>query len=809
MKQRVIALISCFVIALLIIFPRYQIGIHLPESIIDLNQNSINSNIMSEHDLIIHVMEEEFVMDTQPDENFHENPVLHGLVVGMDSADNLGRAFIKFNLGNIPDNIRFSYARFYSYLTRDFTIDGTDVPIGVYYCADDTWNESTITWNNQPEFSSSPSSVIDSPTSPNMFEEGNWYGWDVTSLATMVLTEDKMLSLVMRNVEEVGPANTKIFAEEEDEPLNSSYLQLHCYTPSVVDIAIDDIAEGPLLEYIQNQHPTFSWSTSDTDALDFQNDYQIEMYENIGLNDIIWQSRHTDRICILNNGTDTNTLPFGTMNEMRFQYKYMSSILNHSGIIDKIYFGINNTETTITLSNLVISMSNTLEPGSLGFDFGLNIGESTLIEVLRADSYTAPIINNTIEFDVENIFFSNHQMNLIIEIRYTTSSSIATQSFYNSAIEYGSTAYAWGPGAYYSAFATTLEAFAYDVEIEFSTDAVLSNSSLSQIEEFGFASDSSGILQMKFNSSLLQDSGYIDRIYIHANESTQNVILENLKVTLAETTVEGPLDHENLNNNYASENSMLVLTNSNYTLHNIDGFLILDVLDNFYYSGTNNLLIELEWDSQIGDIGGYILNNSGGYSAWSYGDSDPETNNATWAYSVSLDFVYSEKSIVYDGPPLMQEQEYTFMIRVCDITGIWSEWSDLSFTYQPLTSSPEWEGPIIVPSPVPLGSEVEVLINVTYFLGVNQVLIEYDGSNHSMNENGITYQHTWTPMRAEIVNFTIFMESIVGTWSFVDGSFEVLGEELQSDPLFLVVIGVGGLAACLLVAIVVRKRRNR
>jgi hypothetical protein len=171
-----------------------------------------------------------------------------------------------------------------------------------------------------------------------------------------------------------------------------------------------------------------------------------------------------------------------------------------------------------------------------------------------------------------------------------------------------------------------------------------------------------------------------------------------------------------------------------------------------------------------------------------------------------VDFVQPESELEYDGLPLVDGTRYYSRARTCDSTGIWTSWSELDFKYEVLTSAPDYEGPIITPSPVPLGSEVEVAVNVTYFLGINEVVIEYGGSNHTMNGVGDSYSLSWTPSAAGTVNFTIYMESNVRTWSSVDGSFVVGGFAI--DPLLLVLIG-GGIVVVLVLVIVMKKKGGK
>ncbi|MFO7976414.1 MAG: hypothetical protein R6V12_17465, partial [Candidatus Hydrogenedentota bacterium] len=39
---------------------------------------------------------------------------------------------------------------------NDRVADSDDLAIGMYYSSNSTWNETDITWNNQPDFAASP-----------------------------------------------------------------------------------------------------------------------------------------------------------------------------------------------------------------------------------------------------------------------------------------------------------------------------------------------------------------------------------------------------------------------------------------------------------------------------------------------------------------------------------------------------------------------------------------------------------------------------------------------------------------------------
>jgi hypothetical protein len=234
--------------------------------------------------------------------------------------------------------------------------------------------------------------------------------------------------------------------------------------------------------------------------------------------------------------------------------------------------------------------------------------------------------------------------------------------------------------------------------------------------------------------------------------------------------------------------------------------LVIDVDNTFYFNNDMDLLIEFRWGSLVsGSAVCLFTDNEGGYRAWDlYSGINHRVGNGTRTYDMFVDFIKPEGEIEYAGLPLVDGTRYYSRVRTCDSSGIWTSWSELSFKYEVLTSVPDYDEPVVTPSPVPLGQEVEVASNVTYFLGLNQVLIEYDGSNHTMNAVGDRYSHSWTPSLVGSVNFTIFMESAVGTWSQVDGSFEVVAGSL--DPLLLIIIGGGILVVLVLVVVMKRKK---
>ncbi len=60
--------------------------------------------------------------------------------------------------------------------------------IGAFYCPDNTWEELEITWENAPDTSGDAVDIV------SVAEPGEWYEWDVTSIAK----KDTKISIVLQ-----------------------------------------------------------------------------------------------------------------------------------------------------------------------------------------------------------------------------------------------------------------------------------------------------------------------------------------------------------------------------------------------------------------------------------------------------------------------------------------------------------------------------------------------------------------------------------------------------------------------------------
>ncbi|MFW9868701.1 MAG: DNRLRE domain-containing protein [Candidatus Thorarchaeota archaeon] len=809
MRNRLFCSMIVLMICLVLVMPTASdFNLAFEFKLADSNQ-PICSEDGSFETLIVPVYEEETVLNwSTGDSNYHGQTSLGGLLVGLDGSNSLARSFVKFDLSHIAEEFVFSNVQMFAFL-QGVVVSSTDVPIGAYYCDDDSWDETLITWNNQPSFSQTPTDVIDD------FVIGEWHSWDVTQDFRTSLSGDKILTEVLKNHDEsISLISGRGFIEDEYDQFRAAYLAVSYTTPSIEEVTIEGISSGPLLDYIQNPTPMISWMHYDPDPNDFQYGYEVEVWNDPIYNEtMLWSDSSTSIQPIFYANLSQNAIPFETDSEVRFQYKYDSSILNRSGTVDKLHFYVVKDEGALTLENLVVRMASTVTSGALGSDFEGNYGNAIPITVLRTDAYEAFIHDSILTIDVENSFVLNHHLSLIIEIRFTGLDGTLSISELDASSSVGWVAYEYGQaGDYTATTAGYLSPRCHSLDIELVSEEIYTSESPIGISSpFDTTVGYPGRIVWKYNNSLISKTGYIDKLFFNVFIGGTDVQFEDFEVYLCETPVLGRLQNGTWTYNYGGVTPTLVLSEANYTVRNLGSVMVVDVDNIFYFKNEMDLLVEFRWGSLISGnaicLFTYEGGSEGGYHAWDLNSGGFDSvGNGTLTYDMSIDFIRPESDVEYAGLPLVDATRYYSRVRTCDNTGIWTSWKELSFKYEVLTSVPDFDGPLVTPSPVPLGEEVEVASNVTYFLGVNQVLIEYDGSNHTMTSLGDRYSHSWTPDVPGIMNFIIFMESGVGTWSSVTGSFEVVAG-LSVDPMLLALIG-GGIIVVLVIVFVLSKKRS-
>jgi hypothetical protein len=279
---------------------------------------------------------------------------------------------------------------------------------------------------------------------------------------------------------------------------------------------------------------------------------------------------------------------------------------------------------------------------------------------------------------------------------------------------------------------------------------------------------------------------------------------------MAETPQLGALSHTDFESNYAGATPFTVLDRAIYEVRNIGYAVVIDLDNVFQYSGEHDLLIDMQWNNKTGDIiSVYRDLDQGAYRAWNLTWGSNVAGNDTRTTHMYIDFVHNENSIEYGATALTNATTYYWRVRVCDSTGIWSDWTNHQFKYEELSSVPEFGAQIVDPSPVFVNDPVTVSINVTYFLGIHEVLIEYGGSNHSMTADGDTYSYELTPTTVANITYTIYMESNVRTWSSTSGLIIVQPAPAGGlgDTTLLIIIVAGAVLVIIILVIVLKKKK--
>jgi hypothetical protein len=164
-------------------------------------------------------------------------------------------------------------------------------------------------------------------------------------------------------------------------------------------------------------------------------------------------------------------------------------------------------------------------------------------------------------------------------------------------------------------------------------------------------------------------------------------------------------------------------------------------------------------------------NGQGGYRAF---DSTVFKGNDTATYNILLEFIYEANSVEYTGSSLVNATTYYWRVRTYDSMGIWSPWASGSFKYEFLESVPVWSNLVETASPIELGESMTISIDVTHTTGVNQVLLEFDGMNHTMLKSDDSFSYEWIPDSVGTVAYTVYMEPFSGLWTSISDSVVIV-----------------------------------
>jgi len=766
------------------------------------------------------------------DTNFDSESYLY-LGTVFNSEWLIGRVWYRFDLSHLPLELSVQRATMNVHIESEYST--IDEPIGVYHSTNDTWELTGITYNNQPAFSSTPSDVIDSPASPDMFLPMHWYSWEVTADVRSTLNAaDMILTEVLKQTVEVGTQNAFMYPSRSVAfPWNATYLEIEYTTPTTSGLTVDGISSGTPLEYINNPSAEFDWTFNDPDYQDFQKDYEVQVWNNTYYDDtLLWQKSHESVYTIHDSDSVSgNNHPFGEDYEFRMQMKYPSSIIPKSGVIDKLYFtSYRDEDLTAVLENLEISLVMVSGSADLTADLEANLEGRTPTIVLTRDSYELKLVNHLIEIDIEDTFFTYENLNLIVQIRHTGNSGDLIPIDRTNSGGPGSSSYAWGLGAATASTATNTYQQTYDLKIGYLTQTVYDEGTIGNAFPFGVTVGTPGRFQIKYNQSYIGRAGYLDKMYFPITNIGQEVTYENFTISFVETPVLGRIDHVDMEANYGGRTPVVVLDESLYTVRNLGNVLVIDFDNSFYYSNTNDLLIDFQWDSLVSGYG--VLwqtpDHTSSYRAWDlHWNSGYRFDNGTAGYDLYLDFVNNEDSVSLDCGclTLIENTRYYWRVRACDSTGVWGDWTTANFRYLVNTELPIISTSTVIPSPVLVNQEVTISVNATHTLGIYAGWIEFSGINHSMTGVGDTYSYAWTPVAAGMVDYTIYVQSNGNTWASFSDQINVTvssitttttttttttgtGTGTVGGDMTMILIIVGAAAVVIVIIVIIMKKKK-
>jgi len=115
-----------------------------------------------------------------------------------------------------------------------------------------------------------------------------------------------------------------------------------------------------------------------------------------------------------------------------------------------------------------------------------------------------------------------------------------------------------------------------------------------------------------------------------------------------------------------------------------------------------------------------------------------------------------------------------FKIYANDSLNNWNQISDSILVQD--TIAPTFENLTESSDPLELGNAINISIEATDLSGINQVIIEFEGANHSMSYIGgnTWFNDTWTPEVVKTYTYIIYIQDNSNNWNETSNSIEVI-----------------------------------
>jgi len=135
--------------------------------------------------------------------------------------------WLKFDISGVPNNatgisatLRLSFRMSVPTLEPEFVDDAPRVD--VHYCSSNNWDEESITYDNQPSYSTT---ALDSKLVYRLnINDDHWFAWDVTGAVTQSFDNNKDLVTIVTEIHPNSVIYSSLWFEAKENPWDSPEL---------------------------------------------------------------------------------------------------------------------------------------------------------------------------------------------------------------------------------------------------------------------------------------------------------------------------------------------------------------------------------------------------------------------------------------------------------------------------------------------------------------------------------------------------------------------------------------------------------
>lgn len=246
-----------------------------------------------------------YVNASSPGTNYGNDQNLFVNASSSDLSQNF--MYVKFDLSTLPQNAYIVSAslqlRLSGFSNLYYGIIGGGDRINAYYCSDNSWTETGITYNNKPTFNTASTDYW----SPGMFISYGYKSWDITEDVKTALPIGELTEVIKFSDKNGDYGHARY---QSKEATNKPKLEIQYTTTPVFEIQFESAQDPEATPYIPTIEPNLGFiSFADQtfllpEALDVaQGSYPIK-YDS-GYNFVQWET--TGGITVTNNNAKSTT----------------------------------------------------------------------------------------------------------------------------------------------------------------------------------------------------------------------------------------------------------------------------------------------------------------------------------------------------------------------------------------------------------------------------------------------------------------------------------------------------------------------